>query len=84
MDPLKKYIETAAQVIGRRSAAQQAYDREVLRWRQITKDLRSALAMANEKYPALAQKVSDDELEELGARYEYIRGHEQILRHLRR
>jgi hypothetical protein len=50
----------------------------------IAKDLRSALAKANEKYPALAQKVSDDELEELGARYEYIRGHEQILRHLRR
>jgi hypothetical protein len=84
MDPLKKYIETAAQVIGRRSAAQQAYDREVLRWRQITKDLRAALAKANEKYPSLAQKVSDDDLEELDARYEYIRGHEQILRHLRR
>lgn len=84
MDPLKKYIETAAQVIGQRSAAQEAYDQEVLRWRHITHDLRAAIGKANEKYPALARTVSDDELPELDARYEYLRGHEQILRRLRR
>ncbi|MBM3873964.1 MAG: hypothetical protein FJ382_09585 [Verrucomicrobia bacterium] len=84
MDALKKYIETAARIIGRRSAAQQAYDREVLRWRHITKDLRAALAKANQKYPALAREVPDAELAELDARYEYIHGHEQILRRVRR
>ena len=84
MDPLKKYIETSAKVIGYRSPAEKAYDREVLRWLHITKDMRSALDKANERFPARAQVVSDEQLADVQSRYEYIRGHEQIVRRLKR
>jgi len=84
MDPLKKYIETAAQVIGSRTPAEKAYDNEVLRWLHITKDMRSALNKANEKFPAETLEIADDQLPDVQARYEYIRGHEQIVRRLKR
>ncbi|MBL9205756.1 MAG: hypothetical protein JNN01_11760 [Opitutaceae bacterium] len=84
MDPLKKYIETSAKVIGFRTPAEKAYDNEVLRWLHITKDMRSALDKANQKFPTLARVVSDEQLPEQESRYEYLRGHEQIVRRLKR
>ena len=80
MDILKQYLESAAEIIGDRSPDEERYDREVIHWLEKGKPIKEAIAKANEKYPAEALVVEDALLPDLQARYEYLLGHERIMR----
>lgn len=83
MDPLTQYLERAAEIIGERTAGEERYDREVVRWLEQGKSVRKAIARANRKYPAEALTVDDTNAADVEAHYEYLMKHEQILRNLR-
>ena len=82
MDIVRDYLERANEIIGERTPAEEKYDREVVRWLGKGKDIRKAIAKANEKYPAEALSVDESMYEDLRARYEYIAEHERILQRL--
>lgn len=47
------------------------------------KDIKKAIARANEKYPSEALKVDDDALEDVRSHYEYLADHESIMQKLK-
>ena len=78
MDFLKQHLELAAEVIGKRTPDEEKYDREVIRWMRRGKTISKAIAKANEKYPAEALQVDNDNLADVQAHYEYLADHEAI------
>ena len=78
MDLLKQHLELAAEVIGERTPDEEKYDREVIRWMRRGKTISKAVAKANEKYPAEALQVDNDNLADVQAHYEYLADHEAI------
>ena len=84
MDTLRQYLQRAAEIIGERTADEERYDREVLRWLERGKPIKKALAKANEKCPKEALRVEETELGEVQAHYEYLLNHERVMRKLDR
>ena len=82
MDILKQYIERANEVIGERTPEEQRYDHEVIRWLRRGKSINKAIAKANEKYPAEALQVDNDNLADVQAHYEYLEEHDAIMEKL--
>ena len=78
MDILKQYIERADEIIGERTPDEEKYDREVIRWIRRGKSISKAIAKANEKYPAEALQVDNDNFADVQAHYEYLADHEAI------
>jgi hypothetical protein len=78
MDPLKQYLTRANEIIGERTPDEEKYDREVIRWMRRGKTISKAIAKANEKYPAEALQVDNDNLADVQAHYEYLADHEAI------
>ena len=78
MDILKQYLERANEIIGERTPDEQKYDGEVVRWLRRGKSIAKAVAKANEKYPTEALQVSDNNLADLQAHYEYLADHDAI------
>jgi len=79
---LKQYIARADEIIGDRTPDEQKYDREVIRWMRRGKSINKAIAKANEKYPAEALQVNNDNLADVQAHYEYLAEHEAIMEKL--
>ena len=69
METLRQYLQRAADIIGERTAHEERYDREVLRWLERGKPIKKALAKANEKYPKEALRVEETELGDVRAHY---------------
>jgi hypothetical protein len=65
-----------------RTPDEQKYDHEVIRWMHRGKSVTKAIAKANEKYPAEALKVDNDNLADVQAHYEYLAEHEAIMEKL--
>lgn len=84
VDTLREYLQRAANIIGERTAEEERYDREVLRWLEKGKPIKKALSKANEKYPNEALRVEETELGDVQAHYEYLLNHERVLRKLNR
>ena len=82
MNVLKQYIARADEIIGDRTPDEQKYDREVIRWMRRGKSISKAIAKANEKYPAEALQVNNDNLADVQAHYEYLAEHEAIMEKL--
>ncbi len=78
VDILKQYTERANEIIGKRTPDEEKYDREVIRWVRRGKTISKAVAKANEKYPAEALQVDNDNLVDVQAHYEYLADHEAI------
>ena len=51
MDILKQYISRADEIIGERTAEEQKYDCEVVRWLRRGKSISKAIGKANQKIP---------------------------------
>jgi len=84
MTTFRKYAETAARIIGKRTPARIAYDDEVLRWRQITGgDTREGILKANLKFPSQALSTDESEMEGFNAYFEYLAVHAEIVRNLK-
>jgi hypothetical protein len=84
MDILKQYLESAAEIIGDRTPDEERYDREVISRLEKGTPIKSAIAKANEKYPAEALAVEDALLPDLQVHYQYLLEHERIMRKLKR
>jgi putative NADH-flavin reductase len=82
MDILKQYISRADEIIGDRTAEEQKYDHEVVRWVRRGKSVSKAIVKANQKYPKEALQVNDDNLADVQAHYEYLAEHEAIMEKL--
>lgn len=82
MDFLKQYLTRANQIIGERTPDEQKYDREVTHWMRRGKSTSKAIAKANEKYPAEALQVNNDNLADVQSHYEYLAEHEAIMEKL--
>ena len=82
MDILKQYTDRANEIIGERTPEEEKYDREVIRWLRRGKSINKAIAKANEKYPAEALQVGNDNLADVQAHYEYLADHEAITQKL--
>ncbi len=82
MDILKQYIFRANEIIGERTAEEQKYDHEVVRWLRRGKSINKAIGNANHKYPREALQVNDDNLADVQAHYEYLTEHETIMEKL--
>jgi hypothetical protein len=82
MDILNQYISRADEIIGERTAEEQKYDHEVVRWMRRGKSISKAISKANQKYPTEALQVSNDNLADVQAHYEYLAEHEAIMEKL--
>ena len=82
MNILKQYTERAKEIIGERTPDEEKYDREVIRWMRRGKSINKAIAKANEKYPAEALQVDNDNLADVQAHYEYLADHDAIMEKL--
>jgi hypothetical protein len=82
MDILNQYISRADEIIGERTAEEQKYDREVVRWVRRGKSISKAISKANQKYPTEALQVNNDNLADVEAHYEYLAEHEAIMEKL--
>jgi hypothetical protein len=82
MDILKHYISRADEIIGERTAEEQKYDCEVVRWLRRGKSISKAIGKANQKYPREALQVNVDDLADVQAHYEYLAEHEAIMEKL--
>ncbi len=79
MDILKQYLSRADEIIRERTPDEQKYDREVIRWMRRGKSVTKAIARANEKYPAEALQVDNDNLADVQAHFEYLAKHDGII-----
>ena len=82
MDILNHYISRADEIIGERTAEEQKYDHEVIRWVRRGKSISKAVSKANQKYPTEALQVNNDNLADVQAHYEYLAEHEAIMEKL--
>ncbi len=58
------------------------YDKEVLKWLRKGKNIKKAIAKANEKYPKEALNVDDTNIDDVAAHYDYLMEHEKIMSNL--
>ncbi len=84
MDILDSYLSRAEEIIGERTPDEQRYDKEVVRWLRKGKPITKAIAKANEKYPSEALTVTDDNVADVQAHYEYLAEHLSIIQKLNR
>ena len=82
MDILKQYTERASEIIGERTPNEEKYDREVIRWIRRGKNIRKAIAKANEKYPTESLQINNDNFSDVQAHYEYLAEHDAIMEKL--
>jgi len=80
MDLLDAYLNRSGEIVGERTAAEQRYDAEVVKWLKKTGKIRKAIRKANEKYPGEALKVSDENVDEVAEHYRYLMQHMEIVR----
>ena len=84
MDFLKQYLSRSEDIIGERSPAEQKYDKEVVRWLRKGKPIKKAIAKANQKVPSEALTLTDENLTDVEAHYDYLAEHESIMQKLKR
>ena len=82
MGILNHYISRADEIIVERTAEEQKYDHEVVRWVRRGKSISKAISKANQKYPTEALQVNNDNLADVQAHYEYLAEHEAIMEKL--
>jgi hypothetical protein len=79
MDLLEQYLNRANEIIGDRTEDEVRYDKEVLRWLRKGKNIKKAIAKANEKYPKEALAIDDENIHDVASHYEYLLEHENII-----
>jgi hypothetical protein len=83
MDLLQQYLDSSKEIIGERSADEEKYDREIIRWLRKGKNIKKAIERANIKFPESALDVDDSALSDVQAHYEYLAEHENIMGKMR-
>jgi hypothetical protein len=76
---IKMYMAAAAEVIGERTSAEAAFDDAVVAAMNDGLSLQDALTRAGKEHPKEALTVTDADIPDLGARYEYLREHARLM-----
>ena len=83
---INAYLERAREIIGERSQPEIDYDDAVIAHlgsKTDIKDIKRAIAAANQKYPEEALKPSESDWPDMAARYCYLKEHKAILARLK-
>ena len=83
MDELiKGYPDRSHEIIGERTPEEVAHDNEVIKQLRKGRNIKEALKMAAQKYPAEALHGDEGTIGDIAAHYEYLMEHEEITRRL--
>jgi hypothetical protein len=81
-EQINQYLQSAKQIIGERSEAEEAYDDEVVAGLEQGLPIKAAIDAANRKFPGEALKVQKEALQEVAQHFEYLAEHKKIMRRL--
>ncbi|MBI3987661.1 MAG: hypothetical protein HY343_12110 [Lentisphaerae bacterium] len=76
---IKAYQAAAAEVIGERTPGEIAYDDKVVEGLNQGLTIHQALARAAETHPMEALQVTEKDMPDISARYEYLREHAKLM-----
>ncbi len=76
----EQYLSRTNEIVGERTKEEEKYDKEVMRWLRKGKNIQKAIKKANQKYPKEALTVSAENIDDVGAHYDYLLQHEAIFR----
>jgi len=82
VNQINAYLESAREIIGKRSREEIEYDDAVVAHLSTGMDIKRAIAGANQKYPSEALRPNAGHWGDLAARYQYITEHKAILTRL--
>jgi len=82
VNQINAYLERAREIIGDRSHAEIEYDNDVVAHLSNGRDIKRAIAAANQKHSKEALKPDAGHWADLTARYQYIAEHKAILKRL--
>ena len=80
---IRMYQAAAAQVIGKRTPRETAYDDAVVQGLNDGLTITHALARAAEAHPGEALQVTDEDMPDITARYEYLKEHARLMKAIR-
>jgi len=76
---IKMYMAAAAAVIGERTPGEAVYDDAVVAAMNEGLSIQDALARAGQEHPEEAMTVTEEDLPDLRARYEYLQEHARLM-----
>ncbi len=79
MSWIRQYLKRSQEIIGKRTAAEEKYDNEVVKWLRVYGSITKALDKANKKYPNEALLYDDSNIDDIEAHYDYLKGHLEIV-----
>ncbi len=79
---IKGYLERSHEIIRERTPEEVAHDNEVIKQLRKGRNIKKALKMAAQKYPAEALHWDEETIGDIAAHYEYLSEHEEITRRL--
>ena len=79
---IKGYLDRSHEIIGERTPEEVAHDNEVIKQLRKGRNIKKALKMAAQKYPAEALHWDEETIGDIAAHYEYLTEHEEITRRL--
>lgn len=79
---LEQYLERANEIIGERTAGEIAYDDAIVEFLNMGLPIEAALANAGQKHPGEALQWDASNIDDLAARYDYLKEHASIMRKL--
>jgi hypothetical protein len=80
MSLIDQYLQRSHDTIGERTADEERYDNEVIKWLKKYGKIREAINKANKKYPNEALKYDDSNIDDIGSHYEYLMQHMEIVK----
>ena len=72
MNIFDEFLAYSNEIIGDRTPDEIHYDNEVLKWFKIGKNIRDAIFQANLAFPEEALLITDSDLEDLAAHYDFL------------
>ena len=79
---IKGYLDRSQEIIGERTPGEVAHDNEVIKQLRKGRNIKKALKMAAQKYPAEALHWDEGTIGDIDAYYDYLMEHEEITKRL--
>jgi len=79
MSLIDQYLQRSQDIIGERTAHEERYDNEVIKWLKKYGKIRKAINKANKKYPNEALNYDDSNIDDIASHYEYLMQHMEIV-----
>ena len=79
MSLIDQYLQRSQDIISERTAHEERYDNEIIKWLKKYGKIRKAINKANKKYPNEALKYDDSNIDDIASHYEYLMQHMEIV-----